>query len=133
MGTACAPPGKGRSFGEAGSRGSLPAAGVPSREGCTIERVRRLLTWAVVTVGIGALARRLKRRSEAAEKAPEPVEAAPDDDPADELRRKLAEARAEEAEPEPPSAEPASVDERRASVHAAGRSTLDEMHDTGEA
>lgn len=97
--------------------------------------MRRLLTWAVVSLGIAALARRLKRRSDAADEGPKPVETAPEDDPAAELRRKLAESRAEEAAPapEPPSAEPASVDERRASVHAAGRSTLDEMRETDEA
>jgi hypothetical protein len=91
--------------------------------------VRRLLTWAVVTLGIAALARRLRRRRDSA--PVEPVGTPPEDDPADELRRKLAESRAEEEAAAPPSTPPqqATVDERRAAVHDAGRSTLDEMRE----
>jgi len=95
--------------------------------------VRRLLTWAVVSLGIAALARKLKQRSDASEKAAAaevaaPMEAAPESDPAAELRQKLAEARADE-EAEPPAPEPESVEERRAQVHDAGRAALDEMRD----
>jgi hypothetical protein len=94
--------------------------------------VRRLLTWAVVTLGIAALVRGLRRRSVAAEQeTSESVEAVPEDDPADELRRKLAESRAEEeAAPPASTTAPVTVDERRAAVHDAGRSALDEMRDT---
>jgi hypothetical protein len=57
--------------------------------------------------------------------APEPPPAqeppAPDDDPAEELRAKLAEARADEPEPQGP-------DARRQAVHDEARSALDEMH-----
>jgi hypothetical protein len=53
------------------------------------------------------------------------------DDPAAELRQKLAESRAESPEPEAPAPEP-SVDERRADVHAQGRATLTEMTPPGE-
>ena len=84
--------------------------------------MRRLLTWAVVTLGIAALIRRLRRRSAQPEIAAQPPEA----DPADELRQKLAASRTEEetttAAPETPS-----VEARRAAVHDQGRSTLDEM------
>ena len=83
--------------------------------------MRRLLTWAVVTLGIAALVRRLRRRSAQTEIAPPP----PETDPADELRQKLAASRTEESAAETP-AEP-SVEERRAAVHDQGRSTLDAM------
>jgi hypothetical protein len=53
-----------------------------------------------------------------------------EDDPADELRRKLAESRAED-EPAA-SAPPVSVEERRAEVHGQGRSALEEMRETDE-
>jgi hypothetical protein len=96
--------------------------------------VRRLLTWAVVSLGIAALARKLKQRNAASEKAAAdevatPAEAAPESDPAAELRQKLAEARADEEAVEPPATEPATVEERRAQVHDAGRAALDEMRD----
>jgi hypothetical protein len=89
--------------------------------------VRRLLTWIVVTLGIAAVVRRLRKRGRADETV-EPV--AGTQDPADELRQKLAESRSEE----PPAAEPpvspeASVEERRADVHEQGRSALDEMRE----
>ncbi|HXG75855.1 MAG TPA: hypothetical protein VNJ53_04740, partial [Gaiellaceae bacterium] len=61
--------------------------------------MRKLLTWLVVSLGIAALVRRLRRRSAGAPavgtaEAPPPA-AQEDDDPADELRRKLAESREE--------------------------------------
>jgi hypothetical protein len=95
--------------------------------------MRRLLTWIVVTLGIAAIARRLRRRERPEELAP----ARSDDDPADELRRKLAETRSEEEAPaEPPvSTEPspeASVEARRANVHEEGRAALDEMREPDE-
>jgi hypothetical protein len=88
--------------------------------------MRRLLTGFVVTLGIAALLRRLRRR-----KAPEAEHTPPAQDPADELRAKLAESRTDEEPAEPPTT-PATVDERRAEVHEQGRSTLDEMRDPDE-
>jgi hypothetical protein len=94
--------------------------------------VRRLLTWAVVSLGVAALARRLRRRS-APDALPaggvdEAVEPVTDDDPAEELRRKLAESRDDEQEtPAPPVSAPSTVAERRAEVHEHGRAALDEM------
>jgi hypothetical protein len=89
--------------------------------GCTIDSVRKLVTWTVVTLGVAALVRRLRRRREQP-----PVEVAASD-PAAELRRKLDESRA--AEPEPEASIEASVEDRRADVHDQGRAALDEMHD----
>jgi hypothetical protein len=94
--------------------------------------MRRLLTWIVVTLGIAAIARRLRKRGQVDETT-EPGTA--QDDPADELRQKLAESRSDQAPvadnpgaeaPEPASPD-ASVEDRRADVHEQGRATLDEM------
>jgi hypothetical protein len=96
--------------------------------------MRRLLTWLVVSLGIAALIRRLRRPSRPVESAPVgegTAEPAADDDPADELRRKLAESRAEDE----PAAVPSSavtVEERRAEIHGQGRSALEEMRETDE-
>jgi hypothetical protein len=95
--------------------------------------MRRLLTWAVVTLGIAALVRKLRRRGHAVEGV---AEEHPVEDPADELRRKLAETREPDstAAPAESATSDASVDERRAEVHDEGRATLDEMRssDTDE-
>jgi hypothetical protein len=92
--------------------------------------VRRLLTWILVSFGIAALARRLRRREPAA------LPPAHERDPAEELRQKLAETRAEEetttAVAEPPVSPEASVEERRAGVHEQGRATVDDMRGNGE-
>jgi len=89
--------------------------------------MRRLLTWVVVTLGIAAIVRRLRRRGQVDETTA-PV--ADQDDPADELRQKLAESRSDEPPAEePPAAPEASVEDRRADVHEQGRSTLDEMRE----
>jgi hypothetical protein len=95
--------------------------------------VRRLLTWIVVTLGIAAIARRLRRRS-----GPDEIVAADVQDPADELRRKLAQSRSEDetsaaapAAPEASVAQP-TVDERRANVHEEGRATIDAMREPDE-
>lgn len=95
--------------------------------------MRRLLTWFLVTVGIAAILRRLKRRRAASAEL-EPAPPAPEDDPADELRRKLAETRptVEEAAPAEPPLSEASVEDRRAEVHDQGRSALDEMREPDE-
>jgi hypothetical protein len=87
--------------------------------------VRKLLTWLLVTFGIAALVRRLRRRSRAAEPS------TTGEDPAGDLRRKLAESRAEE-EPEEPPAPEATVEERRAAVHEEARTTLDEIQGRDE-
>jgi hypothetical protein len=90
--------------------------------------VRRLLTWLLVTLGIAALVRKFRRANatELPRLAPEPSVT---DDPAEELRRKLAESRGEEAGGEDAQA---SVDERRADVHAEGRAALDEMRSSSD-
>ena len=92
--------------------------------------MRKLLKWIVVSVGITALVRWFKRRGAAADLATPAVPVA--DDPAEELRKKLAESRETEepdTSPEPPEA---TVEERRADVHEQGRTTLDEMKPTDE-
>ena len=96
----------------------------PPVERGTMPRVRRLLKWVVVTIGIAALIRWLRgRREQAAITAASDTAA----DPADELRRKLAESRAGE-EPEAASEPPAeSVEERRAEVYEQGHASLSEM------
>jgi len=93
--------------------------------------VRKLVRWTAVTLGTLALVRWLRRRrSDTAIKAEAPTQ-----DPADDLRRTLAASRAETAdaaeqaapgaEEQPTASE--SVDERRAAVHAQGRSALSDM------
>jgi hypothetical protein len=92
--------------------------------------VRKLIQIALVALGIRAFLRWRKRRQEEQESLPVPTE--PDADPADELRRKLAESREEEpatAAAEPPAAE---VADRRAEVHEQGRSALDQMKSSDE-
>jgi hypothetical protein len=75
--------------------------------------VRRLLTWvAGAAGGLAAYKAATRRKVE-----PEP---APVEDPAAELRAKLAQARDEDVEPE-------GVDARRRVVHDQARSALDEM------
>jgi len=80
-------------------------------------------------LGVAALVRWLKRRRDESAPAPGP----PAQDPADELRRKLAESRAD-SEPETAVESPSeTVEERRADVHARGRSALSEMTPPDEA
>jgi hypothetical protein len=88
--------------------------------------MRRLLAWLGLATGALALWRwRLRRRTPA-----EPTEG----DPAEELRRKLAESRSEEpvpvaaapSSPEPEEPQP-SLEERRRAVHDRGRRAIDEM------
>ena len=87
--------------------------------------MRTLVRWIVVTFGIAALVRWLRSRKA----APEPAETleAPSavEDPAEELRRKLAESRGEAGDAE--SAPEPTLEERRADVHAQGRAVLEEM------
>ena len=89
--------------------------------------MRRLIKLALVALGIRAFLRWRKRRREA-QATPAATEPS---DPADDLRRKLAESRddgaAAETEPEEPAA---AVADRRVEVHEQGRATLDEMKST---
>lgn len=91
--------------------------------------MRTLFRWIVVTLGIAALVRWLRHRGE--ERAP--VEAADAlEDPAEELRRKLAESRGTQPDEQPAAVPEPSIDERRADVHAQGRAALDEMSPSDE-
>lgn len=92
--------------------------------------MRKLVKLAVVVLGIRALMRWRKGREQAglASSAPAPVAA----DPADELRRKLAESRGD-GDTAPAPAPEASVADRRAEVHESGRAALDEMKTSDEA
>ena len=91
--------------------------------------MRRLLTWLLVSIGIAALVRRLRRRGEPDYEEPTAASPRRADDPADELRRKLAESRTEEP-PEAPEPPEETVEERRADVHEQGRAALDDMRDS---
>jgi hypothetical protein len=93
--------------------------------------------WIVVSVGIAALVRKLRRSGESASDdevatyEPPPAKP-PGDDPADELRRKLADTR-DDAAPAADAAEAdATVDERRSEVHDEGRAAIDEMQQSTE-
>ncbi len=101
----------------------------PSDVGGTIARVRKLIKIALVALGIRAFLRWRKRRQAAAELESGP----PPTDPADELRQKLAESRSEDGAIEPDAPPEASVEDRRADVHAQGRATVDEMASSDEA
>ena len=91
--------------------------------------MRKLINLAVVALGIYAFRRWRKSRKEAQATAPAPEPAA---DPADELRRKLAESRDDVVPDEIEEPPAASVAERRADVHDQGRAVLDEMKSTDE-
>ena len=90
--------------------------------------MRKLIKIALVALGIRAFLRWRKRRR--AEQEPKAAAPQSPPDPADQLRQKLAESRAEdgavEGETETRSLD-VSVEERRAEVHAQGRTTVDEM------
>ena len=87
--------------------------------------MRRLFTWVAGAAGGLAAYRAATRRTL------EPQPAVAEVDPAEELRAKLAAARAVEPEPEPEVAEPEpelqDTDARRRSVHDQARAALDEM------
>ena len=91
--------------------------------------MRKLIKLAIIALGVHAFRRWWKSRKEAQAGAPAPEPAA---DPADELRRKLAESR-DDGPPDEVSETPAaSVTDRRAEVHEQGRAALDEMKPTDE-
>jgi hypothetical protein len=92
--------------------------------------VRKLIKLAIVAFGIRAFLRWRKSRSETAQTTSGPPERA--SDPADELRRKLAESREDDAPLEADAPPAAAVADRRADVHEQGRATLDEMTSSSE-
>lgn len=90
------------------------------------------MMWLAGAVGLAALIRHLSRR--AAPAASQPQQLPMDEDPADELRRRLADQRVDGETSEEPASEDAPVDleERRARVHARAQEAIDAMHE-GEA
>lgn len=93
--------------------------------------MKRALAWLAGIAGIAALGRMLARRRQPAETFVEHPTAAVDD-PAEELRRKLADQRQPEPELEPAAVEE-TLEERRARVHATAREAIDAMDDDGSA
>lgn len=91
--------------------------------------MKRALAWFAGLLGIAALGRWLSQRRHPPESAPEPPATAADD-PAEELRRKLADARQPEPDVDPAPAEE-TLEERRARVHAKAREAIDAMGDDG--
>lgn len=90
--------------------------------------MRRLIKLGLVILATRVFMRWWKSRSA----HQEPIAASPADDPADELRRKLAESREDEtavSDDEPPAA---SVADRRTDVHEQGQAALDEMKSSDE-
>lgn len=93
--------------------------------------MRRLIKIALVALGIRAFLRWRKRRRAEQEPAPAPV-TAETADPAEDLRRKLAESRVDAGADSVEAPDAASVEERRAAVHAEARAAVDEMTPTNE-
>jgi hypothetical protein len=90
--------------------------------------MRRLVTWGLVTLGIAALARRWKHRREGPAPVQQPTTpTATVDDPAGELRRKLAETRSQDDAAAAEVVPDETVADRRAEVHDEGRAALEEM------
>jgi hypothetical protein len=96
--------------------------------------VRKALTWLAGAVGLAALLRHLSRRHAP---ATTPTAAPPaESDPADELRRRLADQQVDEeptvaevAEAEADEAGSAALEERRARVHTQAQAAIDSMRD----
>jgi len=93
--------------------------------------VKRAFAWFAGLVGIAALGRVLARRRHPAASTVEPSGVAADD-PAEVLRRKLADKRQPELQVQEAPAEE-TLEERRARVHAKARAAIDEMDDGGSA
>ena len=93
--------------------------------------MRRLIKLALIALGIRALWHWRQRR-QAKSPAVAPAAGTPTVDPADELRRKLAESRTDEPESGSPVVPEATVEERRAEVHDHARAALDDMSATDE-
>ena len=100
--------------------------------------MRKLLMWIVVTVGIAALVRKLRRHGDEGTSEVESArDESPADDPADELRRKLADTRDDGDAAAAPAVDDAAelattIDERRTEVHEEGRAAIDEMQQSTE-
>jgi hypothetical protein len=94
--------------------------------------VRTLFRWLVVTLGIAAFVRWFRRRDETPAQLEAPAAPAELEDPAEELRRKLAESRTMGAETTTEPTPESSVDQRRADVHAQGRAALADMTPSDE-
>ncbi|MGH2841905.1 MAG: hypothetical protein ACRDKY_13875 [Solirubrobacteraceae bacterium] len=92
--------------------------------------MRKLIKLAIVAFGIRAFLRWRKGRHETAYSTSPPPE--PASDPADELRRKLAETREDDTPLEADATPEVPVADRRADVHDQGRATLDEMTASSE-
>jgi hypothetical protein len=92
--------------------------------------VRKLVKIGLVVLGIRAFLRWRASRRRQTEAATASAPPAPD--PADELRRKLAESRAEDGGDDAPAAPEATVAERRAEVHQQARAAVDEMTPSDE-
>ena len=90
--------------------------------------MRKLIKLAIVAIGTRAFMRWWKGRKQT---APAPAAVTPAEDPADELRRKLAASR-DEDDPTVEAPAPEAVGDRRTEVHEQGRATLDEMNSTTE-
>jgi len=89
--------------------------------------VRRLLGWTAGLAGIAALARLLAARR-VRPQAPTVPPMLPSPDPAEELRRKLAETRDDVAATAATTPVPSeTIDERRARVHAKAQATVEAM------
>ena len=105
-----------------------PSIARPRRRSRYDRRVKRSLAWLAGIAGIAALGRMLARRRQPAECAAEQPAAATLDDPAEELRRKLADQRQPAPAPAPTGE---SLEERRARIHAKAREAIEAMDDDG--
>ncbi len=94
--------------------------------------MKRALAWFAGLVGIAALGRMLAQRRRRPELVAEQTAATSVADPAEELRRKLADQRDPEPDVEPTRAAE-TLEERRARVHAKAREAIDAMGDDGDA
>jgi hypothetical protein len=92
--------------------------------------MKRVIAWLTGIVGIAALCRMLARRRHAAGPDVEQPPVTAPDDPAEELRRRLAARRQPDGEIEQ-AAPSETLEERRERVHAKAREAIDAMDDDG--